>query len=106
MKFSWSLAPSQPLLAGRLASALSVPPLLAQCLINRGLSDALSVETFLAPRLKNLSDPFLLPAMDKAVERLFRARSENESIVIFGDYDVDGVTATALLMEVWRRDTA
>lgn len=102
MKFSWSLAPSQPLLAGRLASALSVPPLLAQCLINRGLSEALSIEAFLAPRLKNLSDPFLLPAMDKAVERLFRARSENESIVIFGDYDVDGVTATALLMEVLR----
>jgi single-stranded-DNA-specific exonuclease len=102
MKFSWSLAPSQPLLAGRLASALKVPPLLAQCLINRGLSEVPSIENFLAPRLKQLSDPFLLPDMEKAVERLFRARRENETVVIFGDYDVDGVTATALLTEVLR----
>ena len=102
MKFSWSLAPSQPLLAGRLASALKVPPLLAQCLINRGLSEVTSIENFLTPRLKQLSDPFLLPDMKKAVERLFRARRENETVVIFGDYDVDGVTATALLTEVLR----
>ncbi|HTV39725.1 MAG TPA: single-stranded-DNA-specific exonuclease RecJ [Candidatus Sulfotelmatobacter sp.] len=102
MKFSWSVAPSQPLLAGRLASSLKVPPLLAQCLLNRGLSELPSIEHFLAPRLKNLSDPFLLPNMETAVKRLFRAREQNEAIVIFGDYDVDGVTATALLMEVMR----
>ena len=75
MKFSWSLAPSQPLLAGRLASALAVSPLLAQCLLNRGLSELPSIENFLAPRLKQLSDPFLLPGHGKAVERLFRARA-------------------------------
>lgn len=102
MKFSWSLAPSQPLLAGRLASALKVPPLLAQCLINRGLSELPFIDNFLAPRLKQLSDPFLLPDMEKAVDRLFRARQVNEKVVIFGDYDVDGVTATALLAEVLR----
>ena len=102
MKFSWSVAPSQPLLAGRLASMLKVPPLLAQCLVNRGLNELPSIEHFLAPRLKNLSDPFLLPDMERAVERLFRAREQNEAIVIFGDYDVDGVTATAILMEVLR----
>ena len=102
MKFSWSVAPSQPLLAGRLASSLKVPPLLAQCLLNRGLSELPSIEHFLAPRLKNLSDPFLLPDMEIAVERLFRAREQKEAVVIFGDYDVDGVTATALLLEVLR----
>src|SRR5579863_9642626 len=102
MKFSWSLAPSQPLLAGRLTSALAVPPLLAQCLLNRGLSEIPSIEHFLAPRLKNLSDPFLIPDMEKAVARLFRARAQNETVVVFGDYDVDGVTAPALLLEVLR----
>ena len=96
MKFSWSLAPSQPLLAGRLASALAVPPLLAQCLLNRGLSELPSIENFLAPRLKQLSDPFLLPGMDQAVQRLFRAREENENIVIFGDYAGDQLLAAAL----------
>ena len=102
MKFCWSLAPTQPLLAGRLALSLKISPLLAQCLLNRGLSERAALENFLQPRLKNLADPFLLPDMEKAVDRLFRAREQNETVVIFGDYDVDGVTATALLVEVLR----
>jgi len=102
MKFRWSLAPSQPLLAGQLAATLKISPLLAQCLVNRGFEEISANENFLQPRLKNLADPFLLPNMDKAVERLFRAREQNESLVIFGDYDVDGVTSTALLVEVLR----
>jgi single-stranded-DNA-specific exonuclease len=102
MKFRWTLAPPQPLLAGQLASQLKTSPLLAQCLLNRGFSEPIAIENFLSPRLKNLADPFLLPNMDKAVERLLRAREQNESLVIFGDYDVDGVTSTALLTEVLR----
>jgi single-stranded-DNA-specific exonuclease len=102
MKFRWSLAPPQPLLAGQLAASLKISPLLAQCLLNRGFSEPTVIENFLSPRLKNLADPFLLPNMAKAVERLFRTREQNESLVIFGDYDVDGVTSTALLTEVLR----
>ena len=97
MKFRWTPAPSQPLLAGQLASQLRISPLLAQCLVNRGFSEVSAIENFLAPRLKNLADPFLLPNMAAAVERLFRARERDEPLVIFGDYDVDGVTSTALL---------
>ena len=102
MKFRWSLAAPQPLLAAQLASALSIPPLLAQCLLNRGLCEPASIAGFLQPRLKQLADPFLLPNMAAAVERLLQARQRNESLVIFGDYDVDGVTSTALLLEVLR----
>jgi len=102
MKFRWTLAPPQPLLAGQLASQLKISTLLAQCLLNRGHSEPSAIENFLSPRLKNLADPFLLPNMATAVERLFRAREQNESLVIFGDYDVDGVTSTALLVEVLR----
>ena len=102
MKFRWSLAPPQPLLAGQLAARLKIPSLLAQCLLNRGFSEPSAIENFLQPRLKNLADPFLLPNMAVAVERLLRAREQNESLVIFGDYDVDGVTSTALLVEVLR----
>src|SRR5271167_3980452 len=102
MKFRGSLAPPQPLLAGQLASQLKISPLLAQCLLNRGFSEPAAIENFLAPRLKNLADPFLLPNMEPAVERLLRARTQNEPLVIFGDYDVDGVTSTALLIEVLR----
>ncbi|MGA2278918.1 MAG: single-stranded-DNA-specific exonuclease RecJ [Verrucomicrobiota bacterium] len=102
MKFRWSLAPPQPLLAGQLAAQLKIPPLLAQCLLNRGFSEPSAIDNFLSPRLKNLADPFLLPNMAVAVERLLRAREQNESLIIFGDYDVDGVTSTALLVEVLR----
>ncbi len=102
MKFRWTLAPPQPLLAGQLASQLKISPLLAQCLINRGFGEISAIENFLSPRLKNLADPFLLPNMDKAVGRLLRAREHNEPLVIFGDYDVDGVTSTALLTDVLR----
>jgi len=102
MKFRWSLAPPQPLLAGQLAARLGLPPLLAQCLLNRGFSEPAVIENFLHPRLKDLADPFLLPNMAVAVERLLCAREQNEPLVIFGDYDVDGVTSTALLIEVLR----
>jgi single-stranded-DNA-specific exonuclease len=102
MKFRWSLAPSQPLLAGSLAPQLKISPLLAQCLLNRGFSEVPAIENFLSPRLKNLADPFLIPNMSVAVERLLHAREKKELLVIFGDYDVDGVTSTALLVEVLR----
>ena len=102
MKFRWSPATPQPLLAAQLAAALHISPLLAQCLLNRGLSEPAAIENFLEPRLKNLADPFRLPDMAVAVERLLHAREQNEPLVIFGDYDVDGVTSTTILLEVLR----
>lgn len=109
MKFRWSLAPAQSALAGHLSAAVKISPLLAQCLLNRHLSDPEKIGQFLEPRLKMLADPFLLPNMETAVERLLLAREKGEPLVIFGDYDVDGVTSTALLIEVltalgWKVD--
>ncbi len=103
MKYRWRIAPPQPLLAGQLAAQLRLSPLLAQCLLNRGLSEPEAIGRFLQPRLLQLADPFLLPNMEAAVARLFVARERGESLVIFGDYDVDGVTSTALLTEVFGR---
>jgi len=100
MKFRWRVEPSQPLLAGQLAKQLNLLPLVVQCLLNRGFSDPELINRFLEPRLKHLSDPFLLPNMAAAVDRLFRAREAGEALAIFGDYDVDGVTSTTLLSEV------
>jgi len=102
MKFRWSVAPTQPLLAGQLARQLQIPPLLAQCLLNRGLTEPVTIAGFLAPRLKHLADPFQLPDMSPAIARLFRAHEQKELVTIFGDYDVDGVTSVALLLEVFR----
>ena len=103
MKFRWNLAPAQPLLTGQLAKSLNISALLAQCLVNRGHSEPAALAGFLEPRLKQLADPFLLPNMAAAVERLLQARERNEPLVIFGDYDVDGVTSTTILFEVLGR---
>ena len=102
MKYRWSLAPAQPLLTGTLSRELGISPLLAQCLVNRGLSELDGIRDFLEPRLKQLQDPFLLPNMHLAVDRLFEARERGEALVIFGDYDVDGVTSSALLSRSLR----
>ncbi|MBI5802047.1 MAG: single-stranded-DNA-specific exonuclease RecJ [Verrucomicrobia bacterium] len=102
MNYRWSIAPSQPALATELARQLALSPLLAQCLLNRGHSEAKAIARFLEPRLRDLADPFALPNMAAAVDRLFAARDRAEPLVIFGDYDVDGVTSTALLLEIFR----
>ena len=100
MKYRWSLAPSQPLLTGQLIRELPLSPLMAQCLVNRGVASKVEVSEFLNPKLKLLADPFLIPNMDAAVERLWKARENNERLLIYGDYDVDGVSSTALLTEM------
>lgn len=76
------------------------PPWLAVPLARRGVTDSESAERFLNPTLEQLHDPFLLAGMEDAVERLLRARADHERIAIVGDYDVDGVTSTALLLAV------
>ena len=70
--------------------------------MRKGFATSEEVETFLRPRLSSLSNPFLLPNMQAAVERIFRALDRHERIVLFGDYDVDGVTSIALLAEMLR----
>ena len=102
MKYRWLSAPPQPLLTSPLVAQLKISPLLAQCLVNRGLSEPAAIENFLRPRLKQLADPFLLPDMDKDIARLLTARERGDSLVIFGDYDVDGVTSSTLLLQVLR----
>lgn len=103
MKYRWSMAPAQPALTEVLARGAGVSSLFAQCLLNRGYSEPVAIREFLEPRLKSLRDPFLLPNMAAAVDRLLVARERGEQIVIFGDYDVDGVSSTALLLEVLSR---
>ena len=74
-------------------------PLAAQLLHNRGIADLPAAEAFLARDRSLLEDPFLLPDMEKAVSRLSAALLNGESIAIFGDFDADGITGTALLAE-------
>jgi single-stranded-DNA-specific exonuclease len=75
---------------------------IARLLSRKGFGCAEEVQKFLRPRLSALSDPFLLPQMHAAVSRIFAAIDRKERIVVFGDYDVDGVTSLALLDEMLR----
>jgi len=75
---------------------------IARLLSRKGFASADEVRAFLQPRLKTLSDPFLLPNMETAVSRILSALDRHERIVLFGDYDVDGVTSLALLVETLR----
>src|SRR4029453_17253725 len=75
---------------------------IARLLMRKGFASAAEVENFLRPRLKSLSDPFLLPNVKAAVTRILAALDRHERMAIFGDYDVDGVTSLALLAEILR----
>jgi single-stranded-DNA-specific exonuclease len=75
---------------------------IARLLARKGFATADEVQAFLKPRLKMLSDPFLLPNMETAVTRIVEAIDRRERVVLFGDYDVDGITSLALLAEILR----
>ncbi|HEY3900484.1 MAG TPA: single-stranded-DNA-specific exonuclease RecJ [Chthoniobacter sp.] len=87
---------------GKLSRDLGVPRFAAELLVRRGFGTAAEAELFLAPRLKALGDPFLLPNMAAAVERILAAVDRGERVVLYGDYDVDGVTSLALLTRLLR----
>ncbi|UCB49036.1 MAG: single-stranded-DNA-specific exonuclease RecJ [Deltaproteobacteria bacterium] len=93
----WKLRPPSPS-ASDLANETGITPLQAQLLINRGITDTSSALSFLTPRLSDLTDPMLLKDMDMAVEMIVGAIENQENITIYGDYDADGITATALLV--------
>ena len=82
-----------------LAKGLDCHPLLATLLCARGITNLEKARFFLNPNFENLIDPFLLKDMDKAVERILIAVENKEKILVFGDFDADGVTATALLSD-------
>jgi single-stranded-DNA-specific exonuclease len=94
---NWSLAPTDPAAVAKLARALELHPAAAKVLYARGYRDASSARRFLVPSLKDLHDPYLLKSMPEAVARIQRAISQNEPILLYGDYDVDGTSSVVIL---------
>lgn len=84
-------------LINKTVSELNVESTIANLLVQRGISDFESAKTFFRPQITELHDPFLMKDMDKAIQRLEKAIKNKEKILIYGDYDVDGTTAVALL---------
>ncbi len=87
----------------RLSSELGVDPVLAELLVQRGVTTFHQARSFFRPSLEDLHDPFLMADMDKAVERVHQAVVSGEKILVYGDYDVDGTTAVSLVYSFLRR---
>ncbi len=98
----WSHSPIADHQIEFLRDGLSLNPIVAGVLYRLGLTDASAAWEFLHPKLRNLRNPFEIRNLDVAVDRLRRAMRERESILIFGDYDVDGVTSTTMLVSALR----
>ena len=85
-----------------LSTVFGISPLLSTVLVNRGLSDAAEAKLFLDRSYAGIHSPFLMKDMEKAVRRLTLAKERHETVTVYGDYDVDGVTATTLLVTYFR----
>jgi single-stranded-DNA-specific exonuclease len=101
--FQWDIAEFDHKICAPLANASGVNPLIAHLLRLRGADTPDRIRDFLHPRLAHLSSPFDLPDMSTAVDRILLARQNNDSVLVFGDFDVDGITATALLTRALDR---
>ena len=103
MRSKWHVHKPDPAIVHRLCDRLKCHPVIAALLVNRGIQTLERAEAFLTPALSTLRSPFTIKDMDAAVRRIYRAIVDNQKILIFGDYDADGVTATAILLDFLRQ---
>ena len=106
MHFKWNIneaTPEERQAAKELGDKLSISPILARFLIRRGITTESAAKRFFRPQLSDLINPFLMKDMDLAVDRLNDAIGRKERILIYGDYDVDGCTAVALVYKFLRQ---
>lgn len=96
----WKINPPRAEAREQLCAALGIHPIVAQLLVNRGIEDPAEARTFLAADFQELHDPFLLKDMEKAVARIRQAVQDGERVLVYGDYDVDGVVSSVILNRV------
>jgi len=101
LPFKW-IPRGEPFHQSGSGSPGAFPPILEHLIRQRGLPAGADLEGFLRPRLRDLADPFLIPDMALAVERILLAVDRKEKICIYGDYDVDGVTSITLMRQILR----
>jgi len=99
---NWKLQRVDHTLTNKLANDLNVSKYIAKLLILRGVDSFIAAKNFFRPDLKNVHDPFLMKGMKDAVNRINRAKSQNESVLLFGDYDVDGTSAVSMMYTFFK----
>ncbi|MBN2097457.1 MAG: single-stranded-DNA-specific exonuclease RecJ [Candidatus Omnitrophica bacterium] len=100
MEKRWKIKQPNPRLQKEISQALEISPVLAQILINRGVANIQAAADFLRCDLEDLHDPFRLKGMQRAVARIKQALEKKQKIMVWGDYDIDGITSTALLVSL------
>ncbi len=104
MEKLWKIKPQgDPNEVKHLSAALNVEMVIAKLLVQRGISTYNDARAFFRPRLSDLHDPFLMKDMRKAVERIEKAIANQEKVIIYGDYDVDGTTSVALMYQFLKK---
>ncbi|MDP6963900.1 MAG: DHH family phosphoesterase, partial [Planctomycetota bacterium] len=98
--YSWHLVAGDSTRAQALSAELDIPPMVAQLLLNRGYSDSNEIQEMFSSSLRQLPDPGQLPDYRQAADAIFRARDNNYPVIIYGDYDADGLCGTALLVRL------
>lgn len=102
MQRQWRIIPHDAPRVEQLIRATQLPPIVAQLLVSRGVYDADGAKRFLDTKLSGLRDPQLLPGVPEATELLLKAAAEGKPVAIYGDYDADGMTGTAILVNGLR----
>ena len=97
MNKKWELCNSNEELVKKIAEKYDIPEVLATVLVNREIVTSEDIEIFLNPTRKDFHDPYKMPDMQKAVDRIIKAMEDKEKVIIYGDYDVDGITSTMVL---------
>jgi single-stranded-DNA-specific exonuclease len=103
MEKRWNLLQANPAQVRDLKEALKIHPILCELLVQRGITDFDAAKQFFRPSLDHLHDPWLMKDMRKAVDRIKHAFNENQKILVFGDYDVDGTTSVATLYQFLKQ---
>jgi single-stranded-DNA-specific exonuclease len=99
MQKRWNILQADETKAGLLQESLKISPILSGILVQRGIETFEQAREYFRPSLSGLHDPWLMKDMDKAVDRILSAFRQNEKILVFGDYDVDGTTAVACMFQ-------
>src|ERR1700753_3795506 len=100
----WTLKTADEDIVNKLSEALNIQPAICRILSLRGITDYESARLFFRPELSHLHDPFEMKGMKKAVDRITEAIEWHERIMVYGDYDVDGTTAVALLYSFLKKN--
>jgi len=94
----WQISLQDKETAQELATRSKISPILSQVLINRGIMSSAEVDSFISPKLNLLLNPYDIPEIERAAQRVLQAKETSEKVAVYGDYDVDGVTGTSILL--------